>query len=118
VVGGEGKKFFHLNDHEGSALAVTDENGNKIVDRDFGEKIKTNDREEPYPDETEDGFTGKDWDEDVGLYYFNARWYDHNIGRFINEDTVNDDPNLYGYCGNNPVNKLIQLVMLLIQLLS
>jgi RHS repeat-associated protein len=109
VVGGEGKKFFYLNDHEGSALAVTDENGNKIVDRDFapfGEKIKTNDREEPYPEETEDGFTGKDWDEDVGLYYFNARWYDSTIGRFTTEDSVADDPNLYSYCGQNPVNNV------------
>jgi hypothetical protein len=69
VIGGNGKKFFYHNDHEGSALVVTDENGNKVVDRDFapfGEKIKTNNREEPYSDETEDGFTGKDWDEDVG----------------------------------------------------
>jgi RHS repeat-associated protein len=60
-------------------MAVTDESGNKVVERDFspfGEKIKTNDREDPYPDETEDGFTGKDFDEDIGLYYYNARWYD------------------------------------------
>jgi RHS repeat-associated protein len=109
VIGGDGKKFFYHNDHEGSALVVTDENGNKVVDRDFapfGEKIKTSDRKEPYQDETEDGFTGKDWDEDVRLYYYNARWYDPSIGRFISEDSVADDPNLYSYCFNNPVNNI------------
>ncbi len=72
----------------------------------FGERIKTNDREELYPDETEDGFTGKDWDDDVGLYYYNARWYDASIGRFISKDSIADDPNLYGYCGQNPINNI------------
>ena len=40
VIGGSGKKFFYHNDHLGSALAVTDGNGNKIVERDFTPYIK------------------------------------------------------------------------------
>ena len=109
VVGGSGKKFYYHNDHLGSALAVTDENGGKIVERDFtpfGERINTDvyDDEPRDAEETEDGFTGKDLDEDVGLYYYNARWYDPGVGRFISEDLVADDPNLYGYCRQNPVN--------------
>lgn len=28
------------------------------------------------------------------------------MGRFISEDSVADDPNLYGYCGGNPVNNI------------
>ncbi|WP_028973064.1 RHS repeat-associated core domain-containing protein [Spirochaeta cellobiosiphila] len=28
-------------------------------------------------------YTGKDIDEDTGLYYSNARWYDAELGRFI-----------------------------------
>ncbi|MGE5581085.1 MAG: RHS repeat-associated core domain-containing protein, partial [Bacillota bacterium] len=112
VVGGSGKKFYYHNDHLGTALAITDEYGNKVVERDFapfGEKIKTSDREEPYPDETEDGFTGKDFDEDIGLYYYNARFYDPEIGRFISEDSVSDpysNGNLYAYCAENPVNNI------------
>ena len=109
VIGGSGKKFYYHNDHLGSALALTDEYGNKVVERDFtpfGERINTDvyDDEPRDLDEDESGFTGKDWDEDVGLYYYNARWYDPEVGRFISEDSVADDPNLYGYCFNNPVN--------------
>jgi RHS repeat-associated protein len=109
VIGGRGKKFYYHNDHLGSALAVTDEKGNKVVERDFtpfGERINTDvyDDEPRDLDEDESGFTGKDWDEDVGLYYYNARWYDPEVGRFISEDSMADDPNLYGYCGQNPVN--------------
>ncbi|HEX7713117.1 MAG TPA: RHS repeat-associated core domain-containing protein [Bacillota bacterium] len=88
---------------------VTDENGNKVVERDFtpfGQRIDQAGHEGKFPEETEDGFTGKDWDEDIGLYYFNARWYDPEVGRFISEDSVADDPNLYSYCGQNPVNNV------------
>src|SRR5690554_3107271 len=51
------------------------------------------------------GFTGKEYDPETGLYYFNARWYDQSIGRFISEDPVRDpnNPNLYTYARNNPL---------------
>ena len=110
VIGGSGKKFYYHNDHLGSALAVTDEKGNKVVERDFtpfGERINTDvyDDEPRDVDEDESGFTGKDWDMDAELYYYNARWYDPAVGRFISEDSVNDPANLnvYVYCANNPV---------------
>jgi len=35
-------------------------------------------------------FTGKQWDEDAQLYYFNARRYDPETGRFITEDPLKD----------------------------
>jgi pimeloyl-ACP methyl ester carboxylesterase len=40
------------------------------------------------------------------LYYFNARWYDADTGRFISEDPIADpnNPNLYSYCANNPLS--------------
>ena len=54
-------------------------------------------------------FTGKDLDEDTGLYYYNARWYDREIGRFISADTYKGELeypqtlNLYAYVLNNPL---------------
>jgi RHS repeat-associated protein len=44
-----------------------------------------------------------------GLYYYNARYYDAKIGRFISADTIVPDPvnpqalNRYSYCLNNPL---------------
>ncbi|MFC1926049.1 RHS repeat-associated core domain-containing protein [Chloroflexota bacterium] len=52
-------------------------------------------------------FTGQRLD-DTGLYYYNARYYDSTIGRFISADTIVPDPsnpqafNRYSYCYNNP----------------
>jgi RHS repeat-associated protein len=53
-------------------------------------------------------FTGQILD-DTGLYYYNARYYDPTIGRFISADTVIPNPanpqcfNRYSYCLNNPL---------------
>ncbi|MCD4781571.1 MAG: fibronectin type III domain-containing protein [Candidatus Omnitrophica bacterium] len=56
-------------------------------------------------------FTGQHLDDETGLYYFNARYYDPSLGRFITPDTIVQSPggnpqtfNRYSYCGNNPVN--------------
>ena len=49
------------------------------------------------------GFGGKEFDADIGLNYFNARWYDPELGRFISEDPV-ANPNLYIYGNNNPLS--------------
>jgi len=44
------------------------------------------------------------------LYYYRARYYDPNTGRFTQKDplrdTWNTGENLYVYVGNNPVNRV------------
>ena len=55
------------------------------------------------------------YDNETGLYYLNSRYYDPQIGRFINADDVSvldvtkialNGLNLYAYCLNNPVNHM------------
>ena len=50
------------------------------------------------------------YDEDLGFYYIQGRYYDHAIGRFISSARVSNlNPqainglNLYSYAGNNPI---------------
>jgi RHS repeat-associated protein len=38
-----------------------------------------------------------------GLYYYNARYYDPDLGRFIQADSKLDGLNRYAYCHNNPI---------------
>ena len=40
------------------------------------------------------------------MLYFNARYYDPKIGRFITEDPAKDGLNWYVYCENNPIRKI------------
>ena len=51
-------------------------------------------------------------DEETGLYYLNSRYYDAELGRFINADNVKNailqmvkfnGLSLYAYCLNRPV---------------
>ncbi len=53
------------------------------------------------------------YDVETGLYYLNSRYYDPEVGRFINADTTDvlenakydiNGLNLYAYCDNNPVD--------------
>ena len=54
-------------------------------------------------------FTGQRLDDVTGLYYYNARYYDPTMGRFISPDTIIPNPadpqclNRYSYCLNNPL---------------
>jgi RHS repeat-associated protein len=48
-------------------------------------------------------YTGKKRDSSTGLYYFGARYYDPEIGRFITEDPAKDGDNWLVYCRNNPL---------------
>ncbi len=51
-------------------------------------------------------FTGREYDQETGLYYYRARMYSSKTGRFLQPDPVGyyDSANLYQYCGNNPLN--------------
>ena len=54
-------------------------------------------------------FTGKERDSTTGLYFYEARYYDPDLGRFISPDTIVQDPldpqsmNRYAYARNNPI---------------
>jgi len=95
--------LYYGTDHQGTTVLMTDESGTKVWTSEatpFGDAIvtKTGDR-----DDLALKYTGKDLDEDTGLYYYNARWYDASTGRFISEDPARDGANWYIYASNNPL---------------
>jgi RHS repeat-associated protein len=47
-------------------------------------------------------FTGKPEDEATGLYYFGARYYDPEVGRFTGRDPICYGLNWYSYCSLSP----------------
>jgi RHS repeat-associated protein len=51
-------------------------------------------------------FTGRELDTETGLYYYRARYFSPELGRFLSRDPIGyaGGVNLYSYCGNNPVD--------------
>jgi RHS repeat-associated protein len=49
-------------------------------------------------------FTGREWDPEIGLYYYRARYYNPQLGRFISEDPIGmaGGLNAFAYTNNRP----------------
>ncbi len=111
-------RFYLYTDHPstllrtglGSTSAMSDENGNLV-----GSVT----RYTPFGDYRSGGpngitgraFTGqKENMADLGLYYYNARWYSPSLARFLSADTLVPEPtspqslNRYTYVFNRPLN--------------
>jgi RHS repeat-associated protein len=112
---GDNGLFYIHSDHLGSTSVMSygqghgSNSGNKVDDSTarylpFGDW-----RVEPAHDLTDQGFTGQKHNMDLGLYYYNARFYLPGIGRFASADTIVPDPsnpqqyNRYTYTLNNPL---------------
>ena len=94
------KTYYHHTDHLGTTVCITDSTGKVIWNCEadaFGNVLSKKDSS------FTPNFTGKFIDENTGLYYFNARWYDPEMGRFITEDPARDGRNWFVYCENNPL---------------
>jgi RHS repeat-associated protein len=99
--------YYHL-DHLGSSNIITDANGQQVQYCEYT-PYGTLARNEG-SDLVKHKFTGKELDSTTGLYFYGARYYDPEIGRFITADTIVQAPydpqslNRYTYCRNNPIN--------------
>ena len=49
-------------------------------------------------------FTGRVFDAAIGSYYYRARYYDQNLGRFFSRDPLFLLQSLYIHCNNSPVS--------------
>jgi RHS repeat-associated protein len=52
-------------------------------------------------------FTGRQWDEESGLHYYRARYYDCEGGRFLQRDPLGyiEGPNFYQYADSRPMTQ-------------
>ncbi|HEX3044153.1 MAG TPA: RHS repeat-associated core domain-containing protein [Bacillota bacterium] len=96
-------KYYH-GDHLGSTRLMTDASGVVVASY----KFKPYGEREAYSGSfsAEYQFTGKLVNDEVGLSYFGARFYDPETGRFLTQDPAKQGLNWYSYCLNNPINKI------------
>ena len=103
-------KFYYHRDHQGSIIALSDEYGDIVekieYDNHFG-AIKRHWKRKDVKTFNPYGFTGREIETD-NIYYYRARYYDADIGRFLSRDPIGflaGDFNFYRYVGNNVVNR-------------
>jgi RHS repeat-associated protein len=95
-----GTLAFYEADGLGSVTSLTDGTGSAVsaYTRDsFGKAVST-------ADTLGNRFrhTGREWDEETGLYYYRARYYDPSTGRFLSVDPILSEVNFHAYVTNNP----------------
>lgn len=100
--------YFYHSDHLGSTSYVTTGDGSEYKQVEytpFGEifiEIDSLSWDNHYL------FNGKELDEETGLYYYGARYYDPRISLWLSTDPMElKYPNIssYAYCANNPITR-------------
>ncbi len=96
--------YFHK-DHLGSIVAITNNSGTIVSEYKYDSFWNV---ENIYWDESLENtilYTGREYDKEINLYYYRARYYSSDLWRFISRDPIGqvDDVNIYSYVANNPV---------------
>ena len=107
-------QYFYLKNAQGDIVGITDASGNIVAEYVYDSWGKVLHVLNATGTEITDPshiahinplrYRGYYYDSELGLYYLNARYYDPEIGRFLNADSnINGGLNLFAYCSNNPV---------------
>ena len=101
-------QYYHSDDL-GSTSIQTDQNGNQIQNYGYSAFGQSRYTQSSTVFKVSRRYTGQVLDDATGLYYYNARYYDPQLGRFTQPDSVIQDffnpqsYNRYSYCVNNPL---------------
>ncbi|MGB4979779.1 MAG: RHS repeat-associated core domain-containing protein [Anaerolineae bacterium] len=102
-----GVLYYLLTDHLGSTAPTLNSSGVRVTELRYypygAARYNTGNQVTTYR------FTGQRWDSGTALYFYQSRWYDPLIGRFLQADTIVPQPenpqnlNRYSYVGNQPL---------------
>jgi RHS repeat-associated protein len=102
-------QYYYHSDHLGSTSVITNLDGELVQHVEyvpFGEVFieeRNNKWNTPYL------FNAKELDEETGLYYYGARYYDPRTSVWLSTDPLQEkypEVSTYAYCVNNPVNAI------------
>ncbi|KAF0107994.1 MAG: hypothetical protein FD146_1292 [Anaerolineaceae bacterium] len=96
---------YFLGDHLGSTSLTVNPDGSRIAEMHYTAWGETRYTSGVTP--TDYQYTGQRNESAIGLYYYNARWYDPALGRFTQADTIvpggSQGLDRYAYVSNSPV---------------
>ena len=117
--------YYYVLNAQGDVIALADQNGNLIAKYSYdpwGKLLSVTpngwlDEQNAYYLEVAEAnplrYRGYYYDTETGFYYLQSRYYDPEIGRFINADSYAStdatgllSTNMFAYCENNPVMRV------------
>lgn len=110
-----GTEYFYLRNQQGDITMISDVSGNVVMKYSYDAYGNvTCSPTSGYTDLTAINpytYRGYRFDSETGMFYLNSRYYNPQIGRFLNGDGLLGEPgtisstNMYAYCESNPINK-------------
>ena len=105
----DGKDYYYILNPTGDVIALVDTGWNTVVSYAYDSwgNVTAIEGNQDLGKKNPLRYRGYYWDEETGLYYLASRYYDPEVGRFINADdinvpgmnlTVSSNKNLYAYC--------------------
>ena len=116
----QGVEYYYVRNAQNDIIGLLDSTGNEVVHYTYDSwgkliSIKDENGNDVTNDTTHVGYKnpyryrGYCYDNETGLFYVGSRYYDPQIGRWLNADDGIDagagliGTNLFAYCANNPV---------------
>ena len=111
-----GASYYYVKNLQNDIIGILDSDGSQVVSYvydSWGRLISTTGSlAETVGVQNPFRYRGYYYDVESEMYYLNSRYYDPEIGRFINSDNLEvttssqtlRDKNLYAYCNNDPIN--------------
>ena len=114
MVNYENEDYYYITNLQGDVVGIADSTGTVVVSYTYeawGKPLSiTGSMADTLGVRNPLRYRGYVYDQETGLYYLQSRYYDPEIGRFINADTLVSTGqgllgnNMFAYCLNNPVN--------------
>ncbi len=105
-----GTQYFYITNQMGDILAITDTDGNVVGNYEYDAWGKVLTADTDIAKQNPLRYRGYYYDNETGYYYLQSRYYDSNICRFINADSIdyissdiNNGQNIFVYCLNDPI---------------
>jgi RHS repeat-associated protein len=101
--------YYYHPDHLGSSQLMTDRDGDVVQQYGYSPFGREDYKNNTLAFSVSNRYTGQTLDEETGLYYYGARYYDPELARFIQADSTVPDGefsqayNRYAYVYNNPL---------------
>jgi len=108
-----GNLYYYVTNLQGDVIRILNSNGEVVETYNYDAWGKhATDDDDSIGDYNPLRYRGYVYDSETGLYYLQSRYYDPEVGRFINGDglvSTGQGPlgnNMFSYCGNNPANRV------------